>query len=262
MHEPVPCNGEIIRDDQGMNFSYSIPLLAFAALGFAGCLPDGPGEKGELGNDRFFYECALPEDAACDDEFNSGLLDIPSVALGSTFAIDTENYDTDAFSPTDRLREVQVSSGAVAFEALQEGQAVIMSGVTGEPGEASDLTHIVVVAPSAVGFFRRGTEFVRDPDQPGLMTKEEWVRVTTDVDAQVGEVIELRVAPLDGGGGVLAGALPITWSGEPDEAFMIFDDASDNVIEVRADVAGATSITVTVGELSGTLGFDVQEVAQ
>jgi len=176
-------------------------------------------------------------------------LDIPSVALGSTFAIDTENYDSDAFSPTDRLREVQVSSGAVAFEALQEGQAVIMSGVTSDAGEASDLTHIVVVAPSAVGFFRRGTE-------------DEWVPLATDVDAQVGEVIELRVAPLDGGGGVLAGALPITWSGEPDEAFMIFDDASDNVIEVRADVAGAASITVTVGELSGTLGFAVQEVAQ
>ncbi len=224
-----------------MNFSY---LTLAGSLALAGCFPDGPGEKGELGNDRFFYECALPADAMCDEQIDTELLSIPTVALGATFALTSENLDTEPFSPTDRLREVQVSSGAVAFVAEQEGQAVVIS--RSEAGQGSDLTHIVVVPATSVAFYLRDTE-------------GEWAE-TPAVAVDSGVFFELRVAPRDEDDNTLAGALPLVWTAEPEGIVTLPPSTEDNVLGLTAMAGGQVTLTAELGDLSATIVVNVTEV--
>lgn len=205
-----------------------------------GCLADGPGEQGELGNDRFFYECAKPADAACDDLTptgqGGGLLDIPSVALGSVFGMTTEDFDTDPASPTDRLVAQTLSSGQKAFKAEKAGVAVLVAYA--DAGDATDLTHVTVVEPSAAQLFQR------DPNT------SQWIAIKGPLTLPTGQALELRVAPVDDAGDLLAGAMDLVWAVDTSGVLSSDPGGDDNIVSISGATPGTVHLTATLG---GTL---------
>src|SRR5687767_7007839 len=93
-------------------------LLPLFTLMIAACnFGDGPGQRGELGNDRFFYACVDEADAMCDgvDLDLEPLYGLPRVALDSKFGIDTEGVTTEARAVNDRVEEDLSLDGVRAF---------------------------------------------------------------------------------------------------------------------------------------------------
>lgn len=186
-----------------------------------------PGE-GELGNDRFYYACVDPDDAACDAGEATTLEAVPVVAKGSVFRLINEEPSNAAFCPTARL--AVVPGEPVTFRAEVAGFAAVFARESDR--DVRDLFHVEVAAPSYAALL------VREADTP-------WVKPQATVAVPVGGSAELRVVPADAKGRVLAGALDWSWSSTP-------ADLLDAVATVRGNVLLLAPKEISEGELVAT----------
>jgi hypothetical protein len=200
-------------------------VVAALTLGAAaGC--EGPGEEGELGNDRFYYECVDATDPACDDL--DPLADpaspdvIPAIATGSEFALSTADERSEPVSPTRRLTVVDDGVGRRTFRAEEAGDAVVVAEVA--EGEATDLLHLAIRDPAGASIFV--------DDAVGAWTEAGATLAMSD-----GERRELRVALVSADGLVLSGAVPIAWSFDPPSLGELAT-ITGNVVSIVASAGG------------------------
>ncbi len=192
-----------------------------------------PGKRGELGNDRFFYECVVDADAMCDgaDLETEPLYGMPRIALGSTFGMDTEGVTTEPRAVNDRVTEEQSLDGVRSFTAKVEGWTSIMSRTYDE--EAVDIIHVLVMPVAKVELSERASS--------GDDFKLADTTMTIDDDR------ELRVAPYDGEGNPLAGGLPIEWSSDPEGVVEITPKSGNNIVTVKPIKNGLVTLSAKVG---------------
>jgi len=233
-----------------LNVRHRVSRLVSAALALgatAGC--DGPGEQGELGNDRFFYECVDASDPACDDL--DPLADpaspdlIPAIATGSEFALSTSDERSEPVSPTPRLTVVDEGVGRRTFRAEEPGDAVVVAEIA--EGEATDLLHLTIRDPAGASIFV--------DDAFGAWTEAGATLAMSD-----GERRELRVALVSADGLLLSGAVPIVWSFDPPSLGDVATIAGNVVTIVasaggdgtlRADYANGASATLAIAVAIG-----------
>lgn len=202
-------------------------LLAACSFG------NGPGKRGELGNDRFFYECVVETDAMCDgtDLELEPLYGMPRIALGSKFGIDTEGITTEARAVNDRVTEEQSLDGIRAFTAEVEGWTSIMSRTYDE--EAVDIIHVLVMPVAKVELSQRGG------------SSEDWKTASDSLTIE--DDRDLRVAPYDFEDNALAGGLDIKWSAEPEGIVDISPASGNNVVTVKPIKNGTVALSAKVG---------------
>ena len=208
------------------------------------CGPTG-GERGELGNDRFFYACVDDADAICDDVDLEAepLSGIPRIALGARFGIETEGRTTTARAVNDRLDEDPHGGREKAFTALEPGWTTVMS--VNDYGDAVDLVHVSVAETAALELSQR---------EP---TAEGWSQLGTGPLA-IEKDHQMRVVPLDAEGAVLAGGLPMQWTAEPEGIVEFLPEKGNNVVTVRPVASGLVTVSVEVNEiLTASADFDV-----
>ena len=217
--------------------------VSFSVLGLllAGC-GAAPGE-GELGNDRFLYACVERSDAACDDASSPGptasLELLPVLAKGAVFRLITENPANLPYSPTPRLTVIE--GEAVTFRAEVAGYSAIFARDAN--GTVRDLVHATVVEPATVSLSKR---------QGG----GAWVNAGATLSVPVGSSVELRSAPTDASGHVLAGALDVVWSSTPEDLLADVAKVDGNVLLLApsAPVEGELKVTVA-GSLVAKVNF-------
>ncbi|AKT37925.1 hypothetical protein [Chondromyces crocatus] len=233
------------------------PLLLLLPL-VAGC-SEGDGRQGiagELGNGVFYYLCAGDSDAQCDDKATRGDIDVatgafPPVAVGGRFSIDFESNDTYDVGPyTIDTANDFVTSEETVFQAMAPGVAalVAMDGNT-----AMDLVHVRFEEAKTIRVSQTETNTnLPERIQGGVSANVGGLDVELEVDAPTGLTGRtfLRVVPATEDGRILAGALPVTWRGDPDVVAFL-SAPSDNVVEVQ--INGTGPITATVGALETTV---------
>jgi hypothetical protein len=215
--------------------------LALLLCAAAACDVSGPSESGDLGNASFFYDCEEAADAACDAGDPTTM---PSIALGSTFAIDVSgDGSVRATSPTPFLQELSSGPARSVFRASIEGFAVILAEDLDQGvARGLDLDHVRIRAVDAVRFQVEEQVTFRDVD------------TAAPIALTVGETRRLRVAPLDVDGGELAGSLSTKWTSANPTALAI-TGASDNVVTIEARAEGMTKVTLAYAGFD--LSFDV-----
>jgi hypothetical protein len=231
----------------GTRSAFRLVMATIAVGALAGC--EGPGEEGELGNDRFFYACVDATDPACDDL--DPLADpaspdlIPAVATGSEFALSTSDERSEPVSPTNRLSVVEDGVDRRTFRAEEAGDVVVVAEIAA--GEATDLMHLKV----------------RDPAGASLFVEDAfgaWAEAAANLSMSVGERRELRVALVSADGLLISGAVPIAWSFDP-PSFADVASIAGNVVSltpsaggdatVRADYANGISTTLAIAVTDG-----------
>ncbi|MSP25972.1 MAG: hypothetical protein EXR75_12595 [Myxococcales bacterium] len=232
-------------------------LLIFAAL--SGCYPKGKDESktasegGELGNGTFTYACGPLSDAFCvvDADKPAASADqsvpFPVVATGSRF---TMTYKSD--EPPASPFWVTVLAPEF-FTATEEGKYLIarlhgfaaLGGPEGDGG-LEDLTHLEIADPVALRFSQEDTSGNINGSFGGL-------------DVAVSSALHrFRVAPVDAADGLLAGALPCSWTTSDASVVAITTDVASNVIEVSFGKAGTATLGATLGDLSGEVQVTVK----
>lgn len=208
-------------------------LLPLFTLLVACNFGSSPGKRGELGNDRFFYECVVEADAMCDgtDLELEPLYGMPRIALGSKFGIDTEGITTEARAANDRVTEEQSLDGVRAFTAKVEGWTSIMSRTYDE--EAVDILHVLVMPVAKVELSQRAG------------SSEDWK--IADATMTIDDDRDLRLAPYDAEDNPLAGGLDIKWTAEPEGIVDVAPSSGNNVVTIKPIKNGTVALSAKVG---------------
>jgi hypothetical protein len=217
----------------------------FASFTLAACSLPNPGKDGELGNDRFIYECVDETDWACDDGELEGM---PTIALGARFALRTEANYTTPVSLTSRIVDVSEVS-TPEFEAVEEGWAALAS--QRREDDIVDVLHVKVERPGGVELsvsepytqtYPEGPPRAWDPLGDALVTAES---------------VDLRVRLTSADGQLLAGSLPTRWTVEPEGVVDVTPSSGDNVVGLRVLGPGIAQVTATIGDMwSATVSVD------
>lgn len=221
-----------------------------SALLVAGCSLGGPGQQGDLGNDRFQYACVVDSDSMCDDQPGSfqqePIYGLPVIALGATFGLDTDGVTTEARSINDFVDERGTdTNGLRELVATKPGWAAVASFTF--DGQPVDVVHVLVVDPTAAILFVRPT------------AGSEWAESKGTPSKIVGShPLDVRIAPADANGNLLAGGLQVSWTATPSGIVDISPPATDNVVHVSRIKDGDVTLTAKLGAFTTNLDISVE----
>lgn len=236
-----------------------VALGAFSLSMIVACGDSGGGGAlGELGAGTFDYRCENSGDLKCSetgavDEFELGT-DLGSgdslpqaVAVGATFGIryaGSAGDDDDDFVTVDSV-SADDKRGPNVFAIPQPVEAAITA--TNSEGDIVDFAVITALEATELGVWH---------DQEELR----------DLSIDVGETVELTVAPRSESGTFLGGALPYNWRILDDSVAMIGelgDSARNDEIRNEGDIkllgvsVGTTILRVRSGDLEAVVEVEV-----
>ncbi len=226
-----------------MGWPHTSKWLGTAALFALGCEKEPTQQKaGELGNGVFTYSCSRSSDAQCDDEHKVSASAFDALALGAYFQMGGPS-GTASLNPASDLRVVY--AGATAeWHTVATGHTAVMA--IGYESEVIDMVHLHTVAPTQIVVAKK----LISGDFSG-----EIGNVSFDVDLD--DAIQLRAAPADADGNILAGALPCTWTSMDATVVEISGDETDNVVSLITKNTGQGKLLVELGELAAEVTVDV-----
>ncbi|MFO0616549.1 MAG: hypothetical protein U0414_28410 [Polyangiaceae bacterium] len=182
------------------------------------------------------YGCTGFADAVCDDVMpelapvHPDLTPFPAIALGARFGV------TNGVSlAPDRLDD----SGAQTFLARREGLAPVSDGIY--------VSHVEV---------RKAASIRVTHETEALSDVFSEIFGEDDFDLRIPD--RFRAVPIDGDGHMLAGDLPTVWKSSNEAIVSIESDPAANIVRFRINSAGTANLTVTMGDLTATVPFDIQ----
>jgi hypothetical protein len=231
-------------------------------LVFAGCDATSETEPieqppvvlvGGLGRATFEYACVDLGDPQCDLDADLAPLreqsPFPFLAVGSRFqlAAEGEGYGPlvlDSASSDFLL----VEEDGVTMQALREGAASVVAAKDGVP---VDFGTVELVEPAGLKILAATPQGSFEGVEVDFGNGE----VSAEVDAQF--TFKFRAIVVDGEGEILAGALPCLWETSDSDVATITSDPADNVVVIVSGEAGSATVSVTYGELTGSITIDV-----
>lgn len=214
-----------------------VTALAAGALTCVGLVACDPGFKPSFylpGEVR--YGCSGFADAACDQAFpelapvRTDVSPFPPIALGATFGVTTGR----TLAP-DRLDQV----GAELLLARREGVAPVTNGAS--------VSHFEVRKVASIRVTHETDEL-----------SDVFSEIFGEDDFNLRIPDRFRAVPIDAEGHMLAGDLGTVWKSSNPSVVSIESDPAANIVTFRINAVGTADVTVTMGDLSVSVPFDIQ----
>lgn len=212
-------------------------FLACAAAIAAGC---DPGTEGELGRGDFVYTCPFgADDPVCS--FAGDEQGVPQVAVGGQLALRYESHDYGAFR-VEPASDRHVAAGVSSFTVGIAGPTGFFS--VDWDSDVYDLIHLWVRPIATLDVRCEGWAGFSDSCGPELAM-------------QAGETGDVEAFPLASDGQLLGGALGYSWESADPSVASVEPAGSGRAARILAGAPGATTLTVSAGGATASLGIVV-----